>query len=92
MKDKIELQTKVGTLEVLTERDPNFPGILIKLNGVPVTFIEQIKDGNEYKLIQKDYDNKKITRPIDGINYEKYQIDLNEVEKLKKEMDKNEIL
>lgn len=90
MEDKFKLETKVGTLEVFAETNPEYPGILIKLNGVPVTFIEQIKEDNEYKLIQKDYDNKKIIKPIDGINYSKYQIDLDEVEKLRKEIDEIE--
>lgn len=86
MKDKFKLETKVGTLEVLTETNSEFPGILIKLDGIPVTFIEQTIKDNEYKLMLKNYDNKKVIVPDDGVNYSKYQIDLEEIEKLKKEI------
>ena len=85
MEDKIKLKTKIGTLEVLVETNEEYPGILIRLDGIPVTFIEQTKEYGEYKLIQKDYNNKKISKPIDGINYSKYKIDLDEVEKLRKQ-------
>lgn len=86
MEDKIKLKTKLGTLEVLVETNEEYPGILIRLDGVPVTFIEQTIEDGEYKLIQKDYSNKKISKPIDGINYSKYKIDLDEVEKLRKQI------
>lgn len=76
MEDKFKLQTKLGILEVSAETNSEYPGILIKLNGIPVTFIEQTVENEEYKLIQKNYPNKHIHKPIDGVNYAKYQIDV----------------
>lgn len=76
MEDKLKLQTKLGTLEVSAETNSEYPGILIKLDGVPVTFIEQTVENEKYKLIQKNYPNKRIIMPVDGVNYAKYQIDV----------------
>lgn len=86
MKDKFKLQTKLGILEVSAETNSEYPGILIKLDGIPVTFIEQTIEDKEYKLIQKIYPNKHIHMPVDGVNYAKYKLDVNQFKDMHKKL------
>lgn len=76
MKDKIELKTKLGTLEAQIDNDEKYPGMCLTLNGVPILELEQVMVDGEYKIVLSKYPNKNVYIDDEHINKDKFHIDV----------------
>ena len=86
MKDKNFINTKLGKLTFETDNDSAYPGVFLKLNGVPLLLLEQNEVNGEDKIVIKNYHNENSVIDDDYMNLDRFDIDMDNIENIREQV------